>query len=81
MVIDTAVLPPALCELRARYSPTVLMAVEKVEEPSRGSLASSIISGCARLGSAPGFVLKHWRPRSPTAIRGHRPVKSKTTNL
>lgn len=71
----------ALGGWRAQYSPTVLMAVGKVEEPFQGSLASSIISGCASLGSAPGLILKHWRPRSPTATRGQKPIKSKPTNL
>lgn len=81
LVINTAVLSLALCGQKAHHSPTVLMAVRKVEEPFQGSLASSIISGCARLGSAPGLILKPWRPRSPTATRGHKPIKSKPTSL
>lgn len=64
LVIDTAVLPLALCGWRAQYSPTVLMAVGKVEEPFQGSLASSIISECASLGSAPGSL-------SSTGGQGH----------
>lgn len=59
MVIEAAVLPLVLCGWQANYSPTVLTAVGTVEESVQGGLASSIISGGAKLGFAPGLKLKN----------------------